>query len=125
MVVLVVQWLSHPNSTGERGFKSRLGQIFFQNIYPGKKDKNKKNIIHFEGETLDPGHMEKSLGAMTTDERATKRITFKPFCTGAGETLYVHVPKFSENEVLSPFLRFDKFDDTGLQNIPRTGGSVG
>ena len=34
--------------------------------------------------------------------RAVKRITFNPSEANPGETLYVHVPKLNENEVLVP-----------------------
>ena len=42
--------------------------------------------------------------------RSVKRITFNPSEANPGETLYVHVPKLNENEVLVPgslALRFD------------------
>ena len=50
---------------------------------------------------LDPGRMEKILGAMKAP-RAVKRITFNPSEANPGETLYVHVPKLNQNEVLVP-----------------------
>ena len=42
--------------------------------------------------------------------RSVKRITFNPSEANPGETLYVHVPKLNENQVLVPgslALRFD------------------
>ena len=42
--------------------------------------------------------------------RSVKRITFNPSEANPGETLYVHVPKLNENEVVVPgslALRFD------------------
>ena len=44
--------------------------------------------------SLLPSHSEKVLNAMKA-ERTVKRITFNP-----GETLYVHMPKLAENEVI-------------------------
>ena len=41
----------------------------------------------------------KTLGAMKA-ERTVKRITFNPSEANPGETLYVHVPKLAENEVI-------------------------
>ena len=49
--------------------------------------------------SLLPSHSEKVLGAMKA-ERSVKRITFKPTEANPGETLYVHVPKLAENEVI-------------------------
>ena len=46
-----------------------------------------------------PSHSEKTLGAMRA-ERIVKRITFNPSEANPGETLYVSVPKLSENEVI-------------------------
>ena len=46
-----------------------------------------------------PSHSEKVLGAMRA-ERTVKRITFYPSEANPGETLYVSVPKLSENEVI-------------------------
>ena len=46
-----------------------------------------------------PSHSEKVLGAMKA-ERTVKRITFNPTEAKPGETLYVHVPKLAENEVI-------------------------
>ena len=49
--------------------------------------------------SLLPSHSEKVLGAMKA-ERTVKRITFNPTEAKPGETLYVHVPKLAENEVI-------------------------
>ena len=49
--------------------------------------------------SLLPSHSEKVLGAMRA-ERTVKRITFNPSEANPGETLYVSVPKLSENEVI-------------------------
>ena len=49
--------------------------------------------------SLLPSHSEKVLGAMKA-ERTVKRITFNPTEANRGETLYVHVPKLAENEVI-------------------------
>ena len=49
--------------------------------------------------SLLPSHSEKVLGAMKA-ERTVKRITFNPSEANPGETLYVHVPKLSEHEVI-------------------------
>ena len=46
-----------------------------------------------------PSHSEKTLGAMRA-ERTVKRITCNPSEANPGETLYVSVPKLSENEVI-------------------------
>ena len=35
-------------------------------------------------------------------QRAVKRITFNPFEANPGQTLYVHVPKLNQNEVIVP-----------------------
>ena len=51
--------------------------------------------------SLLPSHSEKVLGAMKA-ERTVKRITFNPTSANPGETLYVHVPKLAENEVIVP-----------------------
>ena len=54
-------------------------------------------------------HSEKTKNAMKAT-RSAKRITFNPSEANPGETLYVHVPKLNENEVLVPgslALRFD------------------
>ena len=52
-------------------------------------------------DNLLPTHSEKTLKAMKAF-RAVKRITFKPSEANPGKTLYAHVPKLSENEVLMP-----------------------
>jgi len=60
-------------------------------------------------DTLRPMHSSKTLGAMKAP-RAVKRIAFNKSEASPGETLYVHVPKLNENEVLVPgslALRFD------------------
>ena len=49
--------------------------------------------------SLLPSHSEKVLGAMKA-ERTVKRITFDRTEANPGETLYVHVPKLEENEVI-------------------------
>ena len=49
--------------------------------------------------SLLPSHSEKVLGAMKA-ERTVKRITFDKSEANPGETLYVHVPKLAENEVI-------------------------
>ena len=46
-----------------------------------------------------PSHSEKVLNAMKAD-RTVKRITFNPTEAKPSETLYVHVPKLAENEVI-------------------------
>ena len=54
-------------------------------------------------------HSVKTKNAMKAP-RSVKRITFNPSEANPGETLYVHVPKLNENEVLVPgslALRFD------------------
>ena len=48
-----------------------------------------------------PRNSEKIMKAMKAP-RAVKRITFNPSEANPGETLYVHVPKLNENEVLVP-----------------------
>ena len=50
---------------------------------------------------LRPSHSEMTLNA-TKAPRAVKRITFNPSEASPGETLYVHVPKLNENEVILP-----------------------
>ena len=64
-----------------------------------------------------PSHSVKSLGAMKA-ERTIKRITFE--CTKAipGHTLYVSVPKLSEDKVIVPGSLALLF------NIDLTGGHV-
>ena len=56
-----------------------------------------------EGVSYDllPSHNEKTLNAMKAP-RTVKRITFNPSEANPGETLYVHVPKLNENEVIVP-----------------------
>ena len=49
--------------------------------------------------SLLPSHSEKVLGA-TKAERTVKRITFNPTEANPGETLYVHMPKLADNEVI-------------------------
>ena len=49
--------------------------------------------------SLLPSHSEKTFNAMKA-ERTVKRITFSPSEANPGETLYVHVPKLSTNEVI-------------------------
>ena len=51
--------------------------------------------------SLLPSHSEKVLGAMKA-ERTVKLFTFEPTIAHSGETLYVHVPKLANNEVLVP-----------------------
>ena len=51
--------------------------------------------------SLLPSHSEKVLGAMKA-ERTVKRITFNPAEANPGETLYVHVPKLEDDEVIVP-----------------------
>ena len=51
--------------------------------------------------SLLPSHSKKVLGAMKA-ERTVKRITFSKTEANPGETLYVHVPKLDENEVIVP-----------------------
>ena len=46
-------------------------------------------------------HNEKTLNAIKVP-RAVKRITFNPSEASPGETLYVHVPKLNQNEVIVP-----------------------
>ena len=48
-----------------------------------------------------PEHSKKIMRAMKAT-RAVKRITFNPSEANPGETLYVHLPKLNENEVLAP-----------------------
>ena len=50
---------------------------------------------------LQPEKRKKIMLAMKAP-RAVKRITFNPSEANPGETLYVHVPKLNENEVLVP-----------------------
>ena len=50
---------------------------------------------------LQPEKRKKILRAMKAP-RAVKRITFNPSEANPSETLYVHVPKLNENEVLVP-----------------------
>ena len=56
-----------------------------------------------EGVSYDllPSHNEKTLNAMKAP-RTVKRITFNPSEANPGETLYVHVPKLNETEVIVP-----------------------
>ena len=78
-------------------------------------------------DSLLPTHLSKTQNAIKAP-RAVKRITFDRTEAGPGETLYVHVPKLHENEVLVPGslgLRFD-IDLTGghannylVQNVSR------
>ena len=59
--------------------------------------------------SLSANHTSKTLRAMKAPS-AVKRITFDRSEASPGETLYVHVPKLNENEVLVPgslALRFD------------------
>ena len=59
--------------------------------------------------SLHPAHLSKTQHAIKAT-RAVKRITFDRTEASPGETLYVHVPKLNENEVLVPgslSLRFD------------------
>ena len=48
-----------------------------------------------------PTHREKQFHALKAI-RVVKRITFNPSSANPGETIYVHVPKLNENEVLVP-----------------------
>jgi len=60
-------------------------------------------------DSLLPTHTRKTSHAIKAP-RAVKRITFDRTEGNPGETLYVHVPKLNENEVLVPgslCLRFD------------------
>ena len=60
-------------------------------------------------DSLHPTHSSKTQNAIKAP-RAVKRITFDRTEASPGETLYVHVPKLNENEVLVPGslgLRFD------------------
>ena len=60
-------------------------------------------------DSLLPTHTIKTQNAIKAP-RAVKRITFDRTEASPGETLYVHVPKLNENEVLVPGwlgLRFD------------------
>ena len=60
-------------------------------------------------DSLLPTYSSKTMGAIKAP-RAVKRITFDRTEASPGETLYVHVPKLNENEVLVPGslgLRFD------------------
>ena len=60
-------------------------------------------------DSLQPTHASKTLRAIKAP-RAVNRITFNKSEASPGETLYVHVPKLNENEVLVPgslALRFD------------------
>jgi len=59
--------------------------------------------------SLQPTHTSKALKAIKAPH-TVKRITFDKSEASPGETLYVHVPKLNENEVLVPgslALRFD------------------
>jgi len=77
--------------------------------------------------SLHPSQLSKTHNAIKAP-RAVKRITFDRTEASPGETLYVHVPKLNENEVLVPGslgLRFD-IDLTGghannylVQNVSR------
>jgi len=77
--------------------------------------------------SLQPTHTSKTLKAIKAP-RAVKRITFHKSEASPGETLYVHVPKLNENEVLVPgslALRFN-IDLSGghannylMQNVAR------
>ena len=82
-------------------------------------------------DSLLPTHTSKTPRAIKA-LRAVKRITFDRTEASPGETLYVHVPKMNENEVLVPgslCLRFDivviKAGDGGhddnylVQNVSR------
>ena len=79
-------------------------------------------------DSLLPTHSSKTLNAIKAP-RAVKRITFDRTEPNPGETLYVHVPKLNQNEVLVPGslgLRFD-IDLTGghannylVQNVSRS-----
>ena len=48
-----------------------------------------------------PSHNEKTLNAIKVP-RAVKRFTFNPSEASPGETLYVHVPKLNQKEVIVP-----------------------
>ena len=52
-------------------------------------------------DSLLPTHTSKTQNAIKAP-RAVKRITFDRTEASPGETLYVHVPKLNENEVLVP-----------------------
>ena len=52
-------------------------------------------------ENFFPSHNEKTLNAMKAP-RTVKRITFNPTEANPGDTLYVHVPKLNEHEVIVP-----------------------
>ena len=52
-------------------------------------------------DSLSPTHISKTLRAIKAP-RAVKRITFERSEASPGETLYVHVPKLNQNEVLVP-----------------------
>jgi len=52
-------------------------------------------------DSLQPTHTSKTFNAIKA-HRAVKRITFERSEASPGETLYVHVPKLNENEVLVP-----------------------
>jgi len=78
-------------------------------------------------DSLLPTHRSKTLNAIKAP-RAVKRITFDRSEANPGETLYVHVPKLNENEVLVPGslgLRFDidlsggHADNYLVQNVSR------
>jgi len=60
-------------------------------------------------ESLLPMHTSKTLREMK-GPRAVKRINFDRSEANPGETLYVHVPKLNENEVLVPGLLALRFD---------------
>ena len=64
---------------------------------PENKSETKGEVSY----NLRPSHKEKKLRAMKA-ARAVKRITFKTSEANPGETLYVHVPKLNENEVIVP-----------------------
>jgi len=78
-------------------------------------------------DSLEPTHKSKTPHAIKAP-RAVKRITFDKSEASPGETLYVHVPKLNQNDVLVPGslgLRFD-IDLTGghannylVQNVSR------
>jgi len=78
-------------------------------------------------DSLSPTHISKNLKAIKAP-RAVKRITFDRSEASPGETLYVHVPKLNQNEVLVPGsleLQFD-IDFSGghannflVQNVSR------
>ena len=52
-------------------------------------------------DNLRPTHSEKTKNAMKAP-RSIKRITFNPSEANPGETLYAHVPKLNQNEVIVP-----------------------